>query len=271
MRVSALVGVIGMLAAVGAGAQELYVPAAAHASGVAGTEWRSDLEVKAVGTEAAGFTLELLRERADNSAPDTASFTVEPGTTLRLVDVVDDTFGVSGSAALRLTPTHGTLLATSRTYNDAPGGTYGQYIPAMPAESAAEPARDHTLIQLSSTSSFRTNLGLVNATGHRTTVDVGLFDAAGTPLGSTAIVLRPYEMRQVGNVFSLVTTDEVPAGYATVRTETEGARFFAYASVVDNLSGDAIFIPAQLDEPTPVGPDPLPPRFVVFETFMRDG
>ena len=38
--------------------------------------------------------------------------------------------------------------------------------------------------------------------------------------------------------------------------------------MVDSLSGDAIFIPAQLDEP--LAP-PVEPRFVVFEAFMRPG
>jgi hypothetical protein len=37
----------------------------------------------------------------------------------------------------------------------------------------------------------------------------------------------------------------VTDGYALVQTLTPGARFFAYASVVDNRSGDPVFIAAQ--------------------------
>ena len=250
------------------GAQELYVPAAAHTSGAAGTVWRTDLEVKARGGEPASFTVELLEERTANTDPLSAMFSLEAGESLRLVDVVDATFGFYGSGALRLTATEGAILATSRTYNTNPNGTFGQYIPGLDAEIAAEHGHDYVLMQLSSTESFRTNVGVVNTTDATVALEVDLFTAAASLLGSVPVTLRPYEMRQLPAVFTLVTSEPVEDGYAMVRTSTEGGRFFAYASVVDNLSGDAIFIPAQLDEPLAVPPEP---RFVVFEAFMRPG
>ena len=257
-----------LAAAVSAQAQQLYVPAAAHVSGLAGTRWRTDLEVKASGSGPATFTLEMLRERTENSAPPSESFTVAPGASIRLVDVVSQVFGVTGNGALRLTATGGAILATSRTYNDSPSGTYGQFIPALPAESASVADESYAILQLSATNAYRTNLGLVNATGLRTTVDVDLYRADGVQLGSTQVVLRAFEMRQLPGVFSSVTAQAVPAGFALVRSETEGARYFAYASLVDNLSGDAIFLPAQLDSST--GQE-TSSRLVVFEAFMRHG
>jgi hypothetical protein len=256
-----------LVASVGA-AQELYVPAAAHTSGAAGTVWRTDLEVKARGGEPASFTVELLEERTANPDPLSATFSLAAGESIRLVDVVDAAFGFDGSGALRLTAVEGAILATSRTYNTNPNGTFGQYIPGLDAEGAAEHGHDYVLMQLASSASFRTNVGFVNTTGESVALEVDLYTAAASLLGSVPVALRPFEMRQVPAVFTLVTSDAIDDGYAMVRTSTEGGRFFAYASVVDNLSGDAIFIPAQLDEPPPAPPEP---RFVVFEAFMRPG
>ena len=249
-------------------AQELYVPAAAHTSGAAGTVWRTDLEVKARGGEAASFTVELLEERTANTDPLSATFSLEAGESLRLVDVVDTAFGFYGSGALRLTAADGGILATSRTYNTNPNGTFGQYIPAIDAETAAEHGRDYVLLQLSSSESYRTNVGFVNVTGESLALEVDLFTSSAVLLGSVPVTLRPYEMRQIPAVFTQVTSEPVDDGYAVVRSSTEDGRFFAYASVVDNLSGDAIFIPAQLDEPLAPA---VEPRFVVFEAFMRPG
>ena len=249
-------------------AQQLYVPAAAHTSGAAGTVWRTDLEVKAQGGEPASFTVELLEERTANPDPLSVSFSLAAGESLRLVDIVDTEFGFDGSGALRLTAVEGAILATSRTYNTNPNGTFGQYIPGFEAEAAAEHGQDYVLMQLSSSASYRTNVGFVNRTDAELALEIDLYTAAPSLLGSVPVTLRPYEMRQIPAVFTQVTSEEVEDGYAIVRTITEGGRFFAYASVVDNLSGDAIFIPAQLDEPLPAA---VEPRTVVFEAFMRHG
>ena len=250
------------------GAQELYVPAAAHNSGAAGTVWRTDLEVKAKGDAPASFTVELLEERTANDDPLSATFSLEPGASLRLVDVVDEVFAFEGSGALRLSAVEGEILATSRTYNNDPNGTYGQYIPAFEAEAAAEHGYEYVLMQLSSSASYRTNVGFVNTTDATMELEIDLYTASAVLLGSVPATLRPYEMRQIPNIFTQVTSQAVDDGYAIVRTSTQGGRYFAYASVVDNLSGDAIFIPAQLEGP--IG-TPLAPRFVVFEAFMRYG
>lgn len=259
---------LGVLMASLASAQQLYVPAAAHTSGAAGTVWRTDLEVKAKGGAGASIEIALLEERTDNSEPAQADFSLEPGQSLRFPDVVDGVFGLDGSAALRITATDGSIMATSRTYNSDPNGTYGQFIPAFDSTSAAEAGFDYTLMQLTSSQSFRTNVGFVNTTAERLSVEVDLYTAAGEWIGPFEAMLRPYEMRQVFDIFGLVTDEDVEAGYAVVRTRDDGGRFFAYASVVDNLSGDAVYIPAQLEGPTEA---PADPRVVVFEAFMRYG
>jgi hypothetical protein len=237
---------------------------------VGDTLWRTDLEVKARGAEAATFTLDLLPEGQDNSAPTSASFSVAAGACLRLEDALASAFTFDGTAALRLRPTSGAVLVTSRTYNDDPDGTYGQYVPAVASDAAFTAGVDYALIQLSRSASptagYRTNLGVFNLTAVPITVEIDLYSAAGELLGSVTLPLLPYALDQVTDIFALASPDDVDDGFALVRTRSAGARFIAYASVVDNRSGDAVFIPAQEE-----GPSAELERTVVFEAFMRHG
>ena len=262
---------LALTAALPGAAEDLYVPAAAHSSGVAGTEWRTDLEVKARGNAAAAFRVELLAAETDNSSPHGAVFDVAATECLRIEDLLEEVFAYTGNGALRITATAGEVLVTSRTYNDDPEGTYGQFIPALPASSAAGPEVDVALIQLSRSADletgYRTNVGFLNATAADLSLEIDVLTAAGALLGTGTYELVPWEFRQVNDIFASFTTEDVDDGYVLVRTTTEGGLFFAYASVVDNRSGDAIFIPGQEDEPR----QQEVPRFVVFEAFMRHG
>jgi hypothetical protein len=264
-----LVMLIQTAAAVG---EELYIPVAAHSSGVGDTEWRSDLEVKARGTDPATFTIELLQQDQDNTTPLLATYMVGAGQSLRFEDLLETVFDYTGNAALRITPTSGRLLANSRTYNDDPDGTYGQYIPAFPVSAALAEGVSGALIHLSSSSlpasGYRANVGLLNVTATNISLELDLYTANGDLLGTVAVTLLPYELRQMTDIYRQVTDDNVADGYVLIRLLTPDGHYFAYASVVDNRSGDAIFIPAQEDDEPIVEEEE---RFVVFEAFMRHG
>ena len=229
--------------------QPLFVPAAAHVAGAAGTNWRTDLEVHNPGTETATFTVELLERDVSNTSPESESFSLEPGTSLRLADVLWEVFGFSGAAALRITPTSGTVMATSRTYNDVPGGTYGQFIPAVPGPPGEGVAAVGRVVQLSSSASdasgFRTNIGLLETGGQAVNVNLGLYNGEGVRLGEIALRLGPHESVQLNRVFREVTGETVGNGYAVVTTQYLNRKVLVYASVVDNLTGDPVYLPGE--------------------------
>jgi hypothetical protein len=229
--------------------EPLYVPAVAHNSGLKGTQWRADLEVHNPDAVQTHYTLELLKAGQDNSAPASASFTLDPGMGRRYVDVVKDVFGFEGSGAIRVTPTAGSIVVAARSYTDSGTGTRGQFIPGLPASAATAANVSARLIQLTHTAGgvvgFRTNIGLVNVTAAPINVQVGLYSAQSAWLGTKVLLLAPYEFRQETEIFRSVTASDVSDGFAVVSSATAGARFLAYASVVDNLSGDPIYIPAQ--------------------------
>jgi hypothetical protein len=225
--------------------EPLYVPAVAHNSGLHGTQWRADLEVHNPGAVQARYTLELLKAGQDNSTPASAAFTLDPAMSRRYGDVVQDVFGFEGSGAIRVTPTSGTVIVTGRSYTDSGGGTRGQFMPGTPASQASAGGVGARLIQLTQTADFRTNIGLVNATAVPLTVEITLYAAGGTWLGSKTLGLAPYEFVQETEILRTVTPNDVTDGFAVVSSVTPGARFFAYASVVDNRSGDPIYVIAQ--------------------------
>jgi hypothetical protein len=58
----------------------------------------------------------------------------------------------------------------------------------------------------------------------------------------------PFEFRQIDKAFEQVTADPIDDGYIVVRTTTAGAKFFANAVVVDNLTGDPTYVDAVVPE-----------------------
>ena len=228
--------------------QPVYVPASANLGGSSGTNWRTDLEVHNPGQASASFTVELLRRDQANPSPSQASFNLQGGHSVRYENVLRSLFSFTGAAALRVTPNAGTISVTSRTYNDVPGGTFGQFIPGYSLSQALTTGAEARLIQLSRSSSgaigCRTNIGFTEAAGVSTEIDVTLYAGSGQLLGTVPVTLRPYEHTQINDVFGEVSEDPVDDGYAVIRTQTRSAAYFAYASVVDNRSGDPIYRPA---------------------------
>jgi hypothetical protein len=228
----------------------LYVAAGAHAAGAAGTVWRTDLYVHNPGATQATYTIESLRRNQANPSPAAVTFSLSSGLAATYPDVLWGNFTFNGAASLRVTPSAGSLMVTSRTYNQAPGGTFGQFAPGQPIAETVSSGQEGRLIGLSHNPGlavgFRTNIGFVNATDGSIGVIVALYDAVGTQLGMKEWTLAPYEFKQINRIFEQVTGDVVSGGYAVVSTPTAGGRFFAYASVIDNRTGDPIFVLASL-------------------------
>jgi hypothetical protein len=241
--------------------EPVYIAATAHVAGAAGTNWRTDVELHNPDAVSRQYEIALLEKNEANVAPSTVTYTVGPGRCLRLNDVLHTVFGYDGGAALRITPVSGNVVVTSRTYNLVGGGTYGQFIGGLAESDAIESGQEAVLIQLThnrgASSGYRTNIGFVSCVASEITVRADMYRADGQLLGTRWYTLQGFMHRQVDKVFEAVASGDVEDGYIVVRSGTPGARFIAYASVVDNLAGDPVYIPATLigaGEPTPPTP-----------------
>lgn len=226
----------------------LYLPAAAHTAGRNGAQWRTDVALFNPNSFEVAYTVELLEQDRDNSAPRSRVFAVPAGQGVSHTDILDSVFAATGSAALRITAS-APLEVSARTYNQTASGTFGQLIGAGKQSQAIKSGATATIFPLSSSASrdrgFRTNLGFVNCGATPLTVEVSLYRSTGELAGTSSYSLAPYSFTQTTDVFAIVGAGDVDAGYAKVRASSLDGAFYAYASVIDNLSGDPLYVVAE--------------------------
>ena len=216
----------------------------ANAPGAAGTNFVSDARVYNRGSQqafvSALFTPSGLDGRARFSA---MGLTIAPGQTVSLDDVVRTLFGTAGTGTIELLGDVENLVVTSRTYNRGGAGTFGQFIgSADPGAFIARDGGSLSIPQLQNTPAFRANVGIANIAGEAGTIRLVVFDESGVAVESRDIAIEPFGHQQVPILGGLGGRN-TPAARAEVSVIAGGATVGAYGSVVDNVSGDSIYIP----------------------------
>ena len=227
----------------------LFIPAAATGPGLGESEWSTDVVVNNPGQNTLTYEVRFLAEGADKSGQlADATFSLEPNVSVAYPDAVRDLIGIAhGSGALRFDVLDGGyLLVTSRTKNtDGDGATFGQGIPSIHAEDLIVSHEKVRLLQLSEDEHYRTNIGFMNASQTPITIHVDFFSATGVLLGQDWLDLLPYSFEQWDRAFDRIEAGKVQNGYVDVWTETEGAAFYTYGSVVDEMRNDPTYIEPQ--------------------------
>ncbi len=222
------------------GAYDFLVPAVVHAAGAAGTQWRTSVVCLNLGAASNQLTLTLVT----GSGPLVRTVTLDARATIEWTDIVVDLFDTSEatSGALHIAAQQ-PLLATSRTYNQAPTGTFGQYLPALAISDGLASGDIGYLLQLKGGDDFRTNVGYACLGDTTCEVELVLYDSWGATIGDARYVtVSAGEWSQDNDIFSLTGAGAQELAYATLEAMT-GESFWAYASVVDNNTGDATTIP----------------------------
>jgi hypothetical protein len=218
---------------------QLLVPAAASSPGAFSTVWQTD--VRLVSSTASG-PLEIAFV-PDSGAPSSiGTFSIEESGGLSVDDVVSH-LGGSGSGHLWLRVEQGGILAASRTYTDGPMGTFGQFIPAVGRFVDLDRG---VVLGLRSDESFRTNIGLVNPSGEAVDVSLRLVSAAGEVLGVRSLALAPDQGRQLNDLqrtFNTTSTCRSCRVEYEINNTTGPESVYVWGSVIDNQTGDAIFVP----------------------------
>lgn len=164
-------------------------------------------------------------------------------------NVLPTLFAATGGGAIVVTtPTNTPLVVSGRTYSNdaASGGTFGQFIPAVtPAEGIGAGEAPLQVLQLEQSANFRSNLGLNELTGNPVSVQIGAIVDGTKTSPSTQLDLNPNEFRQLGNVLSSLNVGNSYNARIFVRVLSGSGRVTAYGSVVDNLTSDPTYVPAQ--------------------------
>lgn len=226
-------------ALVGAGPAETYtwlLPSSARAQG-AGAFWTTDLAIRNAGTAAATATVKFLGHSGDGRGGAERSVTLGPGEAQRWPDVLGTLFGLEGDwGPILVRSESSTLVVQGETSTPGGGGTYGQSVPAFaPADLVGGTPR--SILGVRQDGAFRTNLMLANATEGAIDVDVSLVAAGGATLASSRVAVGPLSFAQ-RNVANDLGVSGVSGAALVVSTPTAGGRFAAYASVIDQATGD---------------------------------
>ncbi len=233
----------------GGDGEPVFIPAAAHAAGAAGTFFVTDVRVFNPGDSA--VTVDLYFTPSGTTTRQHATIVVGSGEVEFLPDLVLGTFGQSsGVGAIEIRPSGGAVMATSRTYNTAASGTYGQFVDGRPASEAVGLGVRLHLLQIAKSSLFRANVGFCETTGSSATVRLRMVDEQGAQLGSKTYDIGAYGFKQVNDVFSDLGVSARDNVRVTVEVTAGSGEILAYASVVDNLSSDQICVPAQPEPST---------------------
>jgi hypothetical protein len=227
---------------------EAVVPAVSHAPGAFGSLWRTDLAAVNDGATTASVTQTFVPVQG---ASVTRTAEIPPGGTREWADVLTSLFGVdaaaSASGVVRVASDRA-LHVASRTFSEAVDGTFGGYLPAVTASEGLVAGTTGILPQLTRTALFRTNVGVTNLSDTEASVTIRLRGKDSESLGVPVVLpVPPRGLVQVVDVFGAAGAGDRDLAWATIDVTTSGAFVWAYASVIDNRTGDPTIVPLELE------------------------
>lgn len=219
------------------------VPAVAHNPGMEGTSWRTDLALVNTGAATATVQLDFLGDDPDLSR----TVDVPAGGTVVWRNVVEELFGVHPDVSRQgvvVLVSSEPLAVAARTFNQTAGGTFGQYVPALKRGDGLRAGTIGHLPLVAEGAGSRTNIGLVGLGDDEARVRIRLYGAGGEQLGNaitTTVAARSW--LQINDVFVAAGAGPADAAYAAVELVGSRGEVWAYASVIDATTGDAITVP----------------------------
>lgn len=233
---------IAVLLTVSAGADlagpNVLVPIAGRTTGAVGSRWQTDLVITNLEPQAVPLVLTFYGP--DDQRVFTTLSLAGRGTVV-LDDVLAKTFQLpAGLGMIRVSSAREGARVTARAYvlnRGGAGGEYGQGVPAMPVDALTN---DHVLSGITASGGRRTNVGIANPWTVPASVTLNLYGAAGESRGQLFRIVPALEVLQINDVFAAFGVP--PAEEASVRV-TAQVGVYAYASVVRNDTGDAVFVP----------------------------
>lgn len=237
------------------------LPAAAHSVGSFGTSWRTDLWISNPNSGSVTASVRFFPANTDNGAVPAAAplaqKVVPAYGTVFLADILGDS-GLPDNVkgALRVDvegdQSHPVVIG-SRTYNSftTGPGTYGQYVPAM--QESATPVSELFLTGLRGDADYRTNVGLVSASSDAVGgIVVHVLNENGVEVGTYSLGLYAYGMTQIDDIIGKLDPSpgslpvfSIKIDFVDWKGDPVSQPVTAYATVIDNTSGDGVFVPAR--------------------------
>lgn len=243
----------------------MIIPVIAKAEGVRAS-YRSDLRLLNTATVPIKYQLTLTPSDTDGTVQaKQTSFTIDPGQTVAFDDVAEKQFGIgslgeSGSGVLEIRPLdfagkfeiepqalEFATVASARSYNDTAGGTFGAFVPGISFSKAiGQPAEGQKSVlsvqHVAQNERYRSNIGLVEGLGQPATVLARVFNLAGQKIDEFTMDVPPAGHFQVNGILARRNID-VQEARMEFEVVSGGGKVLIYASVLENSTGDSLFVP----------------------------
>ncbi len=234
------------------------IPVAASLTGAAGTRWVTEASLVNRSAHPAAVWLYFTPSgRNGRSEFQVRRVDLAPGEQRTWDDILPQLFYLIGTKGwLEVASTAPDLVVSARVSNVGGDGTYGQIVPQTGEEAVFGTAgrlfvhrNERWLGMLRTDAGNRTNLGLVNLGLDSVVVKV----VASTPEGQESGQIEVPPRGHVQQALDLIVPGVADAGPVTLRlyllaghvTDPDEAGVIAYASRVDNTTGDAVFLVAR--------------------------
>jgi PKD repeat protein len=216
------------------------LPAAARAPGAEGSFFVTDLDIKNTGTTQATYRAVWLRRGTPEEAPPaSAEFVLAAGAAVRYHDAVEALFGLTARSlgAIRIESNSPDLLIIGRIANVLEdGSSFGQSLPGLASDELVQADDVRQILFMTENDLYRSNLGLANGSDVTVGVEIRYVLPDGTVFAAGRVDLAPWANVQLNEVFA--DAAPVEAASVIVWTQTPGAAFAAYGSVLDNATSD---------------------------------
>jgi hypothetical protein len=219
----------------------VVIPVAIHAPGKGTSQWRTDLWISNHSDVAKDVTVTFYPNGGGSQ-----SFVVPMATfaTVHIQDIVLSRFGLSNVKGLLILTTEGNsgFSARARIYNVGnPVGQFGEFVPGL---GLSYLNRQAFLPGLSGVDGNRTNVGIANPQDREINPTLDIYDGDHNELAHVDLTVPAHQVLQINDIFA--TYGIAPQDNVQVEINTnnfsEIDRFYAYGSVAQDQTSDAIFI-----------------------------
>jgi hypothetical protein len=214
---------------------------AAHTPGAAGSEWRTDLVARNLGTSTASLRFVLHQ----NTGTLEGNGSITGNAQKAFEDIVLMLGGENAKGSLEICSNE-PLLVSARVFSQSPAGTFGQSFDGHIADLGYREGETVSLIGLrQKTGAFRSNISVTNAGPKPARVAIKLYDATGAAKHTYELTVPAGQVVQDTEPFAQrAGAPDLDWGFATV-TVLEGTNIRTSASVIDMKTNDPTTIPAK--------------------------
>jgi len=214
-------------------------------NGANGTVWRSDVSVLNLSSSETSVVFVLFPEIRNNGpvfdVQQSEPILLAGNNQLSIANVVTSLFGERGkNGAVSVFSTNGApLVVASRTYTPGPaGGSFGLNVYGVLVADTA------WIANVEQDGFFRTNVGVFTPIdppeSQSLIFTVAVFDADGVEVGSGSMAFEEAGLMQK-NLDFFGVDDALLDGWIEIRCSDPTAIWYAYATVIDNVTGDSVY------------------------------